>query len=553
MYRPAVLAAGNAGHLLRRRDRHGRQHLPGRSRRRAHADAVVGRSQRGLQPGQSADDSICRSSSIPEYHYETVNVEAQHGNPSSLLWWVKRLITLRKSFRSFGRGSFRLLRPENTKVLAFIREYEDERVLVVANLSRFVQYVQLDLKDYAGCIPEEVLGRTRFPRVTDQPYLLTLGPHGFIWFALPLPEPSSEAPRKHAASAGNRSCRSCAAREPLAKLVPARATGGNRGTRCPTTFAATDCPPSPRQRLVVRDRSRRPDPGRRDRGVVPDRCASTPAADRRDVSHGPRLRARSRAGTVAGAARDGGIRPDCRAPSRASLCDALAVPACCRGLLRGILGGRSRQVEDGEIEAVPLSAAGAADRPRRSRISRSSLHRSQRPKHVGHLRRILHLQDVLPGRGRRQSRSRDRPLSRTSRQTITDLRRLSATSNTVVAGPSPITLGVLHRYVPNQGTAWQFTLDQLSQYFERVAALPRDAGPAQLPHRSRIERPSRTTRRSSPLPRADRRISGQCRAPGPAHGRAAPCARRETGPTLPSRRSRSAGSTSGLSTSRCAT
>ena len=122
----------------------------------------------------------------PEYHYETVNVEAQQGNPSSLLWWVKRLITLRKTFRAFGRGSFRLLRPENPKVLAFVREYEDERVLVVANLSRFVQYVQLDLKEYAGVVPEEVLGRTRFPPITDEPYLLTLGPHAFIWFSLPV-------------------------------------------------------------------------------------------------------------------------------------------------------------------------------------------------------------------------------------------------------------------------------------------------------------------------------------------------------------------------------
>src|SRR5208282_5940323 len=120
----------------------------------------------------------------PEYHYETVNVEAQQSNPSSLLWWVKRLITLRRRFRSFGRGTFELLRPDNPKVLAFIRKLDDERILVVANLSRFVQYVQLDLKDYAGIAPEEVQGRTPFPQITDQPYLLTLGPHGFIWFSL---------------------------------------------------------------------------------------------------------------------------------------------------------------------------------------------------------------------------------------------------------------------------------------------------------------------------------------------------------------------------------
>ena len=81
------------------------------------------------------------------------------------------------------------------------RLFEDEKVLVVANLSRFVQYVQLDLKDYAGCIPEEVFGRTRFPRVTDQPYLLTIGPHGFIWFALPLPT-TSKAPTETSGAGG---------------------------------------------------------------------------------------------------------------------------------------------------------------------------------------------------------------------------------------------------------------------------------------------------------------------------------------------------------------
>src|SRR5262249_52752160 len=136
--------------------------------------------------------------------YESVNVEAQQGNPSSLLWWVKRLVNLRKTFRAFGRGTFRLLGPENPKVLAFVRELEDERVLVVANLSRFVQYVQLDLKEYTGVVPEEVLGRTRFPPITDAPYLLTLGPHAFIWFWLPVatasPDAIAERPRTDAAA-----------------------------------------------------------------------------------------------------------------------------------------------------------------------------------------------------------------------------------------------------------------------------------------------------------------------------------------------------------------
>jgi maltose alpha-D-glucosyltransferase/alpha-amylase len=120
----------------------------------------------------------------PEYHYETVNVEAQSNNPHSLLWWMRRLIALRKRFKAFGRGSLEFLYPENRKVLAFLRHYEEEHLLVVANVSRFVQYVDLDLSKFRGLVPVELFGRTEFPPIGDPPYRLTLGPHGFYWFAL---------------------------------------------------------------------------------------------------------------------------------------------------------------------------------------------------------------------------------------------------------------------------------------------------------------------------------------------------------------------------------
>jgi maltose alpha-D-glucosyltransferase/alpha-amylase len=121
----------------------------------------------------------------PEYHYESLNVESQQGNPNSLLWWTKRLIALRKRFQAFGRGSIEFLSPENPKVLAFIRIYQDETVLVVANLSRFTQYVELDLSHYKGRTPLELIGRTTFPPIGELPYLLTLGEHAFLWFSLP--------------------------------------------------------------------------------------------------------------------------------------------------------------------------------------------------------------------------------------------------------------------------------------------------------------------------------------------------------------------------------
>jgi len=119
-----------------------------------------------------------------EYHHATVHVEAQEQNSHSLLAFMKRLLALRKRYRAFGRGEIHVLDPANHRVLAFIRTYGEEVILVVANLSRFGQAVELDLAAYAGATPVELFGRTPFWPVTDAPYRLTIGPHAFLWFAL---------------------------------------------------------------------------------------------------------------------------------------------------------------------------------------------------------------------------------------------------------------------------------------------------------------------------------------------------------------------------------
>jgi maltose alpha-D-glucosyltransferase / alpha-amylase len=129
----------------------------------------------------------------PEHHYETVNVEAQQQNPSSFLWWMKRLILLRKSYRAFGEGSIEFLLPENRKALVFIRRFEDEIILVAANLSRFVNYAELDLSAYKEMVPVEMFGQIRFPPIGELPYFLTLGPHAFYWFKLEAPQVSAQA------------------------------------------------------------------------------------------------------------------------------------------------------------------------------------------------------------------------------------------------------------------------------------------------------------------------------------------------------------------------
>jgi maltose alpha-D-glucosyltransferase / alpha-amylase len=120
----------------------------------------------------------------PEYHYEAINVENQQKNLSSLLWWTRRVIAMRKNFRAFSRGSLEFLFPDNPKVLAFLRRYENETILVVVNLSRFSQVVEIDLSRFSGCMPMEVFSRNVFPPIRKSPYILTIGPHGHYWFIL---------------------------------------------------------------------------------------------------------------------------------------------------------------------------------------------------------------------------------------------------------------------------------------------------------------------------------------------------------------------------------
>jgi maltose alpha-D-glucosyltransferase / alpha-amylase len=128
----------------------------------------------------------------PVWGYEAVNVEAQQGDPSSLLNWMRNMIALRKLFTVFGRGSIEFLDPSNRKVLAYIRKYGEEQVLCVANLSRFAQPVDLDLSKLEGTTPVEMLGYVEFPAIGQQPYRLTMAPYSFLWLELqPRVEPAT--------------------------------------------------------------------------------------------------------------------------------------------------------------------------------------------------------------------------------------------------------------------------------------------------------------------------------------------------------------------------
>jgi len=120
----------------------------------------------------------------PIWGYQAINVEAQQGDPSSLLNWMRNMFALRKLFTVFGRGKIEFLDPSNRKVLAYLRQYQDEQVLCLANLSRFAQPIDLDLSKLEGLTPVEMLGYVEFPTIQRQSYRFTLAPYSFLWLEL---------------------------------------------------------------------------------------------------------------------------------------------------------------------------------------------------------------------------------------------------------------------------------------------------------------------------------------------------------------------------------
>jgi maltose alpha-D-glucosyltransferase/alpha-amylase len=130
----------------------------------------------------------------PIYGYASVNVEAQAREPSSLLNWTRRMLAVRKGCKAFGRGTFELLRPGNRTILAYLRRYENQAILCVANLKRSAQAVELDLAAFRGRVPVELLGRSAFPPIGELPYMLTLPGYAFYWFEL---AESAQAPSWH--------------------------------------------------------------------------------------------------------------------------------------------------------------------------------------------------------------------------------------------------------------------------------------------------------------------------------------------------------------------
>jgi maltose alpha-D-glucosyltransferase/alpha-amylase len=404
----------------------------------------------------------------PEYHYESLNVENQQQNPTSLLWWTKRLIALRKRFLAFGRGTIAFLAPMNSRVLAFIREHGEERVLVVANLSRFSQCAELDLAKYKGSSPVELFGKTRFPAVREDAYVVTLGPHGFYWFSLERPGIAEERFSTPHLPLPSFECRDLEAllrsgelEDALLVFLEGRPwfAGRDRGirsTRVTDVFRLKGGTGTVLLALVNVEYSDS------DAEVYVLPLAFVP------------LEKQPADGAVLAEVE---VRVDEEAPPmQGVLVDALEEPAAARTLLEAIASkedaiGGTGKLRISMAEGVVLTESDLRSDPRKQEPEKESTTLRYDDRFV--LKMFRRLDD-----GTRPELELGRFLTSVGSE-ITP--RVEAWVDLVRPRAEPRTVAVLQRFVPHLETGWQFTLQELGRYYDRTLARPRDEPPPPPP------------------------------------------------------------------------
>ncbi|MBO9306914.1 maltose alpha-D-glucosyltransferase [Thermomicrobium sp.] len=402
-----------------------------------------------------------------EYHYEAVNVAAQQANPHSLLWWMKRLIGLRKQFKAFGRGSFEFIPVENRKVLAYVRRYEQETILVVANLSRFVQWAELDLSAYRGLVPVELFGRIEFPLIGDEPYRVMLGPHSFYWFSLERPRAGEEpveittselplVPVRESEGTLELGSGQRAFEEILPRYLRQRRWFAGKARRIKQVRISEQVPlvtgESPATLVLVTVEYTEGDP---EQYVLPLALARGERASE--------IVERTPHAVIARALVEG---------SEALLVDALAEPACVRSLIEQIGRRRRFRGEHGVIASQPTAAFRRLVRPD-APLPEPVLSRAEQSNTtVIFPDRVLFklYRRVEPGPN--PELEMERVLS--ERLGFPHVPPLAGSLEYQPAHGEPMTLGIVLGYVPNEGDAWQYTLDELAGFLERALAYSED-------------------------------------------------------------------------------
>jgi maltose alpha-D-glucosyltransferase / alpha-amylase len=397
----------------------------------------------------------------PDYHYETINVEAQQRIPSSLLWWTKRLLAKRKEHRLFGRGSIEFMTGDNPRVLAFVRELDGEAVLVVASLSRFVQGVRLNLERFKGMIPSELFGRMKFPEITEAPYFISLGPYDFYWLGLDRPQTAETAAERPPLTARGSWT---ALLEPARRAQLARALLGYAAqrrwfrskARTRKQVAISDVltfAHEPRYAIVLLHIEYDHGPG--ETYVLP--IAFAEDADPAEVTR--------TAGMVI--ARVALTDVPERGAVHGVLYDALCADAFNTALLGAMTSGTGAVGRGGRLggSAFPALAEVPTDTPLAPRAMAADQSNS------GVLygdRFLLKLFRVIE-----EGPSAELEVGRFLATHAPDYHGVPRLAGVLEYQPpdrEPSTLGTLFAFVPNQGDAWRLALDALDRYFDRVLA-----------------------------------------------------------------------------------
>jgi maltose alpha-D-glucosyltransferase/alpha-amylase len=407
----------------------------------------------------------------PEYHYELRNVEVQHANPHSLLWWTRRILDLRKQYDAFGRGGFEALSSSNSKVFAFLRETDDETILVVANLSRLSQYVELDLSRFRGRMPVELFGQTSFPTIGDHPYLLSLGPHGFFWFCIgcrdtdALDHATPELPLIRVSSGwrdllAGRSRKSLGhALEPYLRKqrwFAGKARTLQRVEIIDALEVDVSASETPVQLLLIAATYADGEP---ESYVVPVILLEEESADEL-LAHHPisgimrvAVESNNRQFTLCEATWCEGLWP--------ALLSTIANRQKLRGqhgLLIGVRTDAFERLAEGPVDSLPHSVHGGEQ----SNTSATFDERFM----------LKLFRRITPGI------NPDFEIGRalTETEPLPFVPQVAGALEYRPRSGQPMSIAVLHQFIPNVGDAWTYTLEELARYFERVQALDTASG-----------------------------------------------------------------------------
>jgi maltose alpha-D-glucosyltransferase/alpha-amylase len=406
----------------------------------------------------------------PILGYEAVNVEAQQSDPSSLLSWMRNMIALRKLFPVFGRGSLEFLNPANRKVLAYIRRNDEQRVLCVANLSRFAQPVDLELAELEGAVPVEMLGYVDFPPIGKQPYRLTLGPYGFFWLELHGESKQLEASSGQLDSAplvadswerllegaGRYRLESLLLPEYLSK----QRWFGGKARRIRSTRIADwmELPDSGAVLAMVDVKYERGDP---DTYFLPLGLAFG-----KDAEH------------TRETFPDAIVSPVVSSSGSGVLCDAICDDRSCAALLSFIEQAKQAPARNGQVRGVPGAAFEALRGPADVSLAlrRTSAEQSNTSLIYGD-KLILKL-----FRRQQQGPNPDCEIGRylTEKVLFDGIPPFAGVIEYAPSEGEPFTLAMLQGLVENQGDGWTLTLEELSRYYENSAtvAWPEGGNPA---------------------------------------------------------------------------